>query len=102
MHLLSFQRPLKPSMSSHININFDGSDFSEYIDVTTKYMNTLGRCYSIHPKDHIIELGVVIMDITANLGFYVYFGHPGQFMYTNTKSKVAKFFMVNEHKDGLL
>ena len=91
------QRPLKPSTSSWINIHFDDSEFRKYVDISTKYMRSLGRCYSIHPKEHIIKLGVIIMDITANLGFYVYFGHPGQFMYSNTKSKVAKYFMTTEH-----
>ena len=70
-------------------------DFSEgmnkngttHIEVITKYHNNLGRCFSIRPKSHIIELGVVSVDFVAKMGIYVYFGYPGQYMY-NTKTKV--------------
>ena len=60
---------------------------SSHIDITPKYHNNLGKCFSIRPKSHIIKLGVVSIDFVARLGIYVYFGHPGQYMY-NTKTKV--------------
>ena len=68
-------------------IDFEGTNTTDHIHIGTKYSDTFGRCYSIHPKDHVIELGVTKIDIVARLDIYIYFGYPGQFMY-NTKTKV--------------
>ena len=61
------------------------------IEITTKYHNNLGRCFSIRPKRHVIKLGVASIDFVAKMGIYVYFGHPGQYMY-NTKTKVDETY----------
>ena len=68
-------------------IDFGEANTTEHLHIGTKYSDTFGRCYCIHPKDHIIELGVTKIDIVARIDIYVYFGYPGQFMY-NTKTKV--------------
>ena len=60
---------------------------AENVDVVTKYTNTLGRCYSIRPRAHVVRLGILRVEITARLDIYVYLGYPGQFMY-NTKKRV--------------
>ena len=60
---------------------------TENVDVVTKYTNTLGRCYSIRPRAHVVRLGILRVEITARLDIYVYLGYPGQFMY-NTKKRV--------------
>ena len=75
--------------NSKISIDFDGSNQSDYIVVTTKYKPNLGRCYAIHPSDHVVQLEVVGIDIVAKMNIYVYFGHPGQFMH-QTKTKVIR------------
>ena len=68
-------------------VDFSQSNIEEHVKITTKYWNTYGKCYSIQPKDHILKLGVKIIDIVARMDIYVYFGYPGQFMF-NTKTKV--------------
>ena len=60
---------------------------TEHLDIVTKHQNSLGRCYSIRPKAHVLRLGVLRVEITARMDVYVYLGYPGQFMY-NTKTKV--------------
>lgn len=70
------------------DFEFDGKDFMEHIDVITKYYHHFGRCFSLHPKKHILSLGVNAIVVVARINVYVYFGHPGQFMSLNTKSKV--------------
>ena len=57
------------------------------LSIVTKYQRNLGRCYSIRPKKHVVELGILAVDFIARIPFYVYLGHPGQFNY-NTKTKV--------------
>ena len=73
--------------NSKFKIDFEGTNTTDHIHIGTTYSETFGRCYSIHPKDHVIELGVTKIDIVARLDIYIYFGYPGQFMY-NTKTKV--------------
>ena len=70
------------------DIKFDQPNFMEHIDITTKYHPYLGRCFSIHLKDHVLKLGINAVTIVARIDVLVYFGHPGQFMNPNTKSKV--------------
>ena len=57
------------------------------VDIVTKYTNTLGRCYSIRPRAHVVRLGILRVEIAARLDMYIYLGYPGQFMY-NTKKRV--------------
>jgi hypothetical protein len=73
--------------NSKFKIDFEGTNTTDHIHVDTTYSDTFGRCYSIHPKDHVIALGVTKIDIVARMDIYIYFGYPGQFMY-NTKTKV--------------
>ena len=74
---------------SKFKVDFDNSNETHKKDViiTTKYSDTFGRCYGFRPRDHVHELGVTKIDVTARMDIYIYFGHPGQFMY-NTKTKV--------------
>ena len=69
-------RMIIATRKSRLILNFDESNFSKDLDITTKYWNNFGRCYSIHPKDHIIKLGIINIDIV---------GYPGQFIRTKTK-----------------
>ena len=69
-------------------IDFGGTNINEHIEIITKYWSTYGRCYSIRPRDHILKLGVEIVDINSQMDIYVYFGYPGQFHY-KTKTKVC-------------
>ena len=66
---------------------------TDHIIVTTKYHSNLGRCYSIHPKENIVKLGIRVVDFVAKMGIYVYFGYPGQFMNHNTKTKVRSVYI---------
>ena len=77
--------------TSYFGIEFDENNFTDHLDIKTKYYHYFGRCYSIHPKDHVLKLGVNAIEIVARLKIYAYFGHPGQFTYFNTKTKVSIF-----------
>ena len=72
-------------------IDFDGTNTTKHLEITTKYSATFGRCFSFHPKDDVRKLGVRHIDIIARIDIYIYFGHPGQFMYITTKSKVKVY-----------
>ena len=80
----------KSTKQSRITIEFNGTNTSEHIEITTKYWHSFGRCYSIHPKDHVIKLGPQNFDIVSRMDVYIYFGYPGQFMHPNSKTKVIK------------
>ena len=69
-------------------IDFDETNVSKHVEITTKYWPSFGRCYSIHLKGHVLELGVRSIIMYARMGVYIYFGYPGQFMHPNYKSKV--------------
>ena len=82
-------------------VDFSQSNIDQHIEITTKYWGTYGKCYSIQPKDHILKLGVKVIDIVAQMDIYVYFGYPGQFMfYTKTKVNINK--NVNLCFDGMI
>lgn len=87
---------------THFYIEFDGPNFTEHIDITTKYWPTFGRCYSMHPKDHVLRLGVRKLDIVARIDIYIYFGHPGQFLNPNTKSKVDQWLSNHSSQNNFL
>ena len=73
---------------SKFEINFKKANVSVTdIIITTKYWDTFGRCFGFRPSDHVHRLGVTKVDLIARRDIYIYFGHPGQFMY-NTKTKV--------------
>ena len=59
----------------------------EHVEIVTKYSNSLGRCFSVRPKDHVVKLEVIKIDIAARMDIYVYIGYPGQYMY-NTEERV--------------
>ena len=61
---------------------------SKSLSIITKYQRNLGRCYSIRPKKHVVELGILAVDFIARIPIYIYLGYPGQFNY-NTKTKVS-------------
>ena len=71
-----------------IVINVSDENSTEMVHVETKYYASLGRCYSIQLSDKIIQYGIISVEFETNIDVYVYFGHPGQFMHVNTKSKV--------------
>ena len=75
--------------------NFEKGDIeTENLEIITKYQNNLGRCFSIRPKDRVVSLEVIKIDITARMDIYVYVGYPGQFMY-NTKERVRNRTMCS-------
>ena len=77
------------SQQTKFTIDFEGSNFTEHIAITTKYWPVYGRCFSINPKDHVLKKGVINIDLMARIDIYIYFGHPGQFTYKSTTSKVG-------------
>ena len=55
---------------------------TENVDIEIKHYNTLGKCFSVRPKIHVVRLGIVQMEITSHMDIYVYMGYPGQFMHS--------------------
>ena len=76
----------------YVDIDFTVENFEENIDVTTKFWNTFGRCFSIMPNIKILKLGVYSVLIETLMDVYVYFGHPGQFTSSNHNQKVFTEF----------
>ena len=75
---------------------FDGTNSTtEHLDVSTKYQNNLGRCFSIRPKNHVVKLEVIKIDITASMDIYVYIGYPGQFMYNTKERVIEEYFLLS-------
>ena len=64
------------------------SNSSERVSMITKYSATFGRCYALGISEEVIIYGIISIEIESNIDIYVYFGHPGQFMHVDTKSKV--------------
>ena len=79
-------------MHPRFNVEFSNDRFTEYLEITTKYWPTFGRCYSMHPRNHVLKFGVYGIDIVARVNLFIYFGYPGQFMYPNSKAKVLTIF----------
>ena len=71
-----------------IVINVSDRNSTEMVNVETKYYASFGRCYSIQLSGKIIHYGIISVEFETKIDVYVYFGHPGQFMHVNTKSKV--------------
>ena len=70
-----------------IHINFNEGNLDEYINITTKFWDFFGRCYSIIPKRNVQKLGIVDIIFEAKMSIYVFFGHPGQFLAANRNCK---------------
>ena len=68
-------------------IDFEKTETLPHLHITTKYWPNFGRCYGVRPKDHIVKKGIARISITARKDIYIYFGHPGQFLYS-TRIKV--------------
>ena len=79
----------------YVDVDFSAENFDENIEITTKYWNTFGRCYSIIPKLEVLKLGVYSIIIETLMNVYVYFGHPGQFTSSNRNQKVFSFIYLD-------
>ena len=89
MKTLSYDIPL-------FEVDFtNDEDYSKNISISTKYYEHFGRCYSMHPTGEVLKLGVTSMYFITKINIYVYFGYPGQFMYSNTKSKVRMIILIS-------
>ena len=73
-----------------ITIDMSNESTIERLEIGTKYYATFGKCYSIQMPDEIISNGIISIEFITKVNIYVYFGHPGQFMNVDTKSKVSK------------
>ena len=70
-------------------VDFSRDNVTEHLSIVTKFWHTYGCCYSLHPREHVLELGVTSIVFETHINIYVYFGYPGQLMYANTKSRVS-------------
>ena len=74
--------------STDLKMDFNGSKYLKNIEITTKYWNSLGKCYSLYLKDNVVKQSIQRIDIATRIDTLIYFGHPGQFMHPNSKTKV--------------
>ena len=79
--------------TNYIVIEFNKTQLYDDIEITTAYHHTYGKCYSVHPKAHLLEQSIQIITIVSHVDALVYFGYPGQFMHPNTKTKVVSFVL---------
>ena len=77
-----------------LTIDFNGENFTQELNITTKYWRSFGRCYSLRLENHVIKLKIRSINFVSRMDFYVYFGYRGQFMSRYTKTKVRIFFWV--------
>ena len=74
-----------------VHVDFSNGNFSDHLDITTKFWKHFGRCFSIIPKKDIQRRGIVDFIFEAKMSMYLYFGHPGQFLAANRNTKVCRF-----------
>ena len=59
-----------------------------YVEFSTKYVDTFGRCYTMKPARDLLDLGVTKVEFVSYIGVYVFLEHPGQHLHVNSRSKV--------------
>ena len=74
---------------------FNGTKYRQNIEITTKYWNSLGRCYSIYPKDNVVKQGIQRIEFATRIDTIIFFGHPGHFMHPDSKTKVLVGGSIN-------
>ena len=72
-----------------LHIDFSEGNYNDHLNITTKFWNNFGRCFSIIPKRDIQRRGIVDIIFEAKMSIYVYFGHPGQYLAANRNTKVG-------------
>ena len=80
----------------YVDVNFSKETFNELLTITTKYRDTFGRCYSIVPKHPVQKLGIYSMIFETRMDIYLYFGHQGQFLASNSETKV-KYILLSKN-----
>ena len=71
-----------------VKIEFNKTNHFDDIKIVTTHWVGIGKCYSISPNAHLLEQSIQIIDIVSRIDAYIYFGHPGQIMHPNSKTKV--------------
>ena len=78
----------KNANTTRFIINFDQDDIFEHAEIVTKYWPSFGRCFNILPKSYVVKQGITRIEALARISIYIYLGYPGQFMHSNSKTKV--------------
>ena len=60
----------------------------EYLEFTTQYTDTYGRCYTMHVTNNLKSLGITKIKFVTKLSVFVFLDHPGQHLHVNSRSKV--------------
>ena len=77
-----------------VMVGVDDEDVDRWEDgegvVTWEAKNTMsfGKCYSMSISKEVSKLAVAAVEFSANMDFYVYMHHSGQFLAKDTKTKV--------------
>ena len=61
-----------------------------YVEFTTQYEDTYGRCYTMSVTESLKILGITKIKFTTLLGVYIFLDHPGQHLHVNSRSKVNR------------
>ena len=83
----------KNANTTRFTIDFDEDDISQHVDIVTKYWPSFGRCFNIAPKKNVVKQGITRIEALARISIYIYLGYPGQFMHSNSKTKVSVIFV---------
>ena len=83
----------KNANTTRFTIDFDQDNISQHAEIVTKYWPSFGRCFNIAPKDNVVKQGITRIEALARISIYIYLGYPGQFMHSNSKTKVAVIFV---------
>ena len=60
----------------------------KYVEFTTQYSDTYGRCYTMNATESLLRLGITNVAFSTHMGVYVFLDHPGQHIHGNSRSKV--------------
>ena len=61
----------------------------KYVEFTTQYTDTYGRCYTMSVTESLKILGITKIKFTTRMNVYIFLDHPGQHLHPNSRSKVS-------------
>ena len=66
----------------------------KYVEFTTEYVDTYGRCYTMTVTDSLKSLVITKVTFITRLGVYIFLHHPGQHLHVNSRTKVFLLFQI--------
>ena len=81
-------------MAPKIVIDISNGLGRQYVNFSTKYGDTFGRCYTMTPTQDLLGLGVTKITFISYIGINIFLEHPGQHLHVNSRAKVLCIFYI--------